>query len=154
MEQSVQKAFDEIDAGLTEDEKKGRLDIKYATTSGKHVIIELKRASVVVSTPDVMRQLSKYRSGLGKLLEKQNRGNEPIDCVCVVGQELRDWKDERNGRDESTRALATKNIRVVLYDELVEHAYRAYRKFMDHKQERGRVLKLIDSIEKGDFGDE
>lgn len=47
MEQNVQKEFAQLDAGLTNDEKKGRFDIKYKMTSGKHVIIELKRANRV-----------------------------------------------------------------------------------------------------------
>ena len=41
MEQNVKTAFNEIDARLTEEEQKGRFDIKYKMASGKHVIIEL-----------------------------------------------------------------------------------------------------------------
>jgi Histidine kinase-, DNA gyrase B-, and HSP90-like ATPase len=151
MEQNVDKEFKKVDAGLTAAEKNGRLDIKYATTSGKHVIVELKRAEVVISTSDVLGQLSKYRSALRKLLEKQNRGHEPIDCVCVVGQRLQDWVDEPDGRAESAKSLDGKNIRVVMYDELIEQAYRAYHRFLQQSTKRGRVLELIQSIEEADF---
>jgi hypothetical protein len=151
MEQSVKKEFDEIDAGLTDDEKAGRLDLKYQTASGKHVIIELKRASVVLSTSDVSQQMGKYRSALSKMLAKTGRAREPIECVCVVGRPLRDWDDEPSGRDESARMLMVKHMRVVLYDELIDQAYRAYQTYLEKSQSRGRVLALIQSIEKHDF---
>ena len=151
MEQSVRKAFAKVDASLTKDEKKGRVDIRYAKTSGTHVIIELKRASVVMTTPDVLRQLSKYRSALRKLLDKQDKQRDAIDCVCVVGKPLQDWEDERDGRIESSRALAEKNIRVVLYDKLIEQAFEAYKTFLEQSEESGRVLNLIKSIDEQDF---
>ena len=49
MERSVTRAFRKISNQLTKEEKRGRLDIRYKKTSGKHVIIELKRASVTTS---------------------------------------------------------------------------------------------------------
>ena len=51
LEQSVTTTFEKISDRLSEEEKKGRLDIRYKKTSGKHVIIELKRGSV----PDFKR---------------------------------------------------------------------------------------------------
>lgn len=48
MEERVKTEFDKIDAKLTEEEKSGRIDLKYTTTSGKHVVVELKRANRVV----------------------------------------------------------------------------------------------------------
>lgn len=44
MESRVNQEWDKIDAGLSEEEKKGRMDIKYRSSAGKHIIIELKRA--------------------------------------------------------------------------------------------------------------
>ncbi|HAI6717187.1 TPA: ATP-binding protein, partial [Escherichia coli] len=43
MESRVNQEWDKIDAGLSEEEKKGRMDIKYRSSAGKHIIIELKR---------------------------------------------------------------------------------------------------------------
>ena len=44
MEMSVGKMFKDIKATLSKEERRGRVDIKYKKTSGKHVIIELKAA--------------------------------------------------------------------------------------------------------------
>ena len=46
MEKTVISAFKEISDNLNDEERKGRLDIKYKKITGKHVIIELKRGSI------------------------------------------------------------------------------------------------------------
>ena len=66
MEQNVKTSFDEIDAKLTEEEQKGRFDIKYKRTSGKHVIIELKRANREMDDFALIGQVDKYRTALQK----------------------------------------------------------------------------------------
>ncbi len=43
MEQSVTKEWKKIDAGLTKEEARGRIDIGYRTAAGKHIIIELEK---------------------------------------------------------------------------------------------------------------
>jgi hypothetical protein len=146
MEQTVDKEFEKIDAGLTPDERKGRLDIKYRITSGKHLIIELKRADRVVSSFELMEQVNKYRSGLRKLLNRTGKGQEPMEVVVVVGRELSDWVEE-GGRDESARAMAQIGTRVVMYQELLENAHKAYRAYIDKRKEAGRILKVIQSID-------
>ena len=61
MEKSVTKMFEDVDRTLTENERLSRIDIKYTTAQGKHVIVELKKADRVLSTNDVRGQLDKYR---------------------------------------------------------------------------------------------
>ncbi len=43
IEEAVTKEFGRINARLSEEEKKGRIDIRYQTAAGKHVIVELKK---------------------------------------------------------------------------------------------------------------
>ena len=145
MEQNVQKEFAKLDAQLTEEEKKGRFDIKYKMTSGKHVIIELKRAGRELSDSELQLQVDKYRNALRKLVRQIGK-NEPIEVVCLVGKPLRDWEDPER-EDESRRSMAAKNTRVVLYQELIENAYRSYQTFLDQNREAGRVYQLIKDIE-------
>ena len=45
VEQKVTTAFDEISEELDDDERNGRIDIRYKKMAGQHVIIELKRPS-------------------------------------------------------------------------------------------------------------
>ena len=146
MEQSVLKEFNKINAKLTDEEKAGRLDIKYTTTSGKHVIVELKRADRVTTTPELMEQTEKYRNALRKLLREENRGTEQVEVVCIVGMALRDW-GQVDGRKESDLALKAKDTRVVMYQELLQNAYKAYQQYIEKHEEAGRVSRLISAIE-------
>ena len=90
MEQNVKTAFGRISAKLTKKEKEARFDIKYKMTSGKHVIIELKRAGRIISEHQLQDQVGKYRSALEKLVRETGQ-NEPIEIVCIVGKPLKEW---------------------------------------------------------------
>lgn len=145
MEQNVRAAFDEVDATLNEEEKRGRFDIKYKMTSGKHVIIELKRAGRKLRSTQLQDQVDKYRNALRKIIQATGK-NEPIEVVCLVGQRPEDWETSEQ-EEESRRSMEAKNTRVVLYQELIENAYRSYQKFLEQQEKAGRVYKLIRNIE-------
>lgn len=145
MEQSVQKEFAELDADLGLEEKRGRFDIKYKMTSGKHVIIELKRADRVLDQYDLLKQVEKYGEALRKLVRATGK-NEPVEIVCIVGRPLSQWTDPER-EERAKRTMAEQNVRVVLYDQLIEDAYRSYQAFLDKNREAGRVYRLIRNIE-------
>ena len=146
MEQTVTKEFKKINVKLTAGEKRGRVDIKYKTTSGKHLIIELKRANRHVADTELMEQVSKYHEALRKVLKAAGRDREPIEIICIVGKELKNWTDPST-RNASVQSLAAKNIRIVTYEQLINDAYRCYSTFLEKNKEAGRVSKLIEDIE-------
>ena len=145
MEQNVQKEFGKLNAKLTDKEKSGRYDIKYKKTAGKHVIIELKRANRKLDQHDLVKQVEKYGGALKKIIQNTGK-NEPVEMVCLVGKPLVQWADS-DGRETSRRAMAEQNVRVVLYDELIEDAYRNYNAFLQLRHEHGRVYRLIKNLE-------
>ena len=145
MEQNVQSAFAKLDAGLTDQEKRGRYDIKYKMTSGKHVIIELKRADRRLDQYDLLKQVEKYGEALRKLVQAIGK-NEPVEIVCIVGEPLTQWENAEQ-KERSRRTMAEQNVRVVLYHELIEDAYRSYQAFLDKNREAGRVFRFIQNIE-------
>lgn len=151
LEERVTTAFNKITANLTPDEKKARFDIRYATSWGKHIIIELKRASVVTNAFKLGEQVDKYRQALRKILEEVGKGHEPIESVCLVGKPLSNWQNPEE-RNASQNSLAQLGIRVVLYQELIDNAYRSYKKYLDKSgKESGRVFKLIQSLDDEDI---
>jgi len=150
MEQSVKKEFDNINAKLTKKEKDGRFDIKYKNTAGKHVIIELKRAGVLTNSFVLLEQVDKYRTALAKCLNAAGIDNEPIETVCIVGRELSDWTNPEE-KDNSLKVFAAKKSRIILYQQLINDAYRSYSVFLDKNKSAGRVSKLIEAIEADDF---
>ena len=147
MEQTVKKEFDKLDAKLilTDEELNGRYDIKYRMTAGKHVIIELKRADRTLNQYELLDQVEKYGEALRKLIRATGK-NEPVEIVCLVGKPLIQWSDA-DGRERSKRTMAEQNVRVVLYHELIEDAYRTYNSFLELRHEHGRVYRLIKNLE-------
>lgn len=135
MEQRVHKEFDKIDAKLNKTEKKGRLDIKYRTTAGKHVIIELKRYRVVPSAFDLAKQGTKYRNATIKLLREVKRENEPVEIVFVLGKGT-----SEEDPDEASKAVAAVNGRIITYEQLIQGAIRSYSEYVHER-------KKIDAIE-------
>ncbi len=143
IEEAVKKEFDKIDAGLSPEEKGGRVDIRYRTAAGKHVIIELKRYSVTVTTGDLVAQIGKYRTALQKCLAEQfPKEPQQIECIAVLGNGPADLAPA-----EVTRTLAGLDTRVVTYDTLIANAQRSYEDYLAKHQEVSRLANLIQRLE-------
>ena len=148
MESRVAREFEGIDADLSDEERRGRVDIKYRTAAGSHVLVELKRAGVSTETFTLAGQVERYRVALRKLLDAVGEHHTHIDTVCVVGKPLKDWANS-GGRQESVNTLSGKSIRVVTYAELIQRAHQAYQSFLEKSREAGRIIRLLDGIGDG-----
>ena len=151
METRIKHALKVASESLTPEQQNSRLDIYYATTGGKHVIIELKRPDRVVETLDLLAQIRKYRRAALTVLKEMRRENEPLEIICVVGRRLRDWDDMPDGESESEETLEVQNARVVLYDQLISNAQQAYGDYIKKKKEAGRIYELITGISEEDL---
>ncbi|MDH5670089.1 MAG: hypothetical protein OEY86_18980, partial [Nitrospira sp.] len=147
MEKRVAHEFDKIAKTMTKEEQLGRYDIKYKKNSGKHVIIELKKADRVLTQGQLNDQGQKYQTALQKILDELQRPAEPIEVIFLVGKLPKGWSDPRM-HEKGTRALAEMNMRVSLYQELLDNAHRAYKEFLDKRREQGRLSRLLESIDK------
>ena len=145
MEQSVTRMFQDVDKTLTQDERASRIDIKYTTAQGKHVIVELKRANRLLSTSDVHRQLNKYRIAFQKVARQHEEQPKPIELVCIVGRELQEWADPGE-RDVTARTLAQVGARVVTYQQLIADSEANYKEFVERNADAGRISELIREI--------
>ena len=150
MEKRVLTALEDVDATLTEEQLKSRLDIYYRTTGNKHVIIELKRADRRLTTSDLLEQVSKYYGATENALAAADKKNEPIEVICVLGRKLRDWDDSTSGEVRSRETLRVNNARVVTYDSLIDNALKSYQDYVDRGEEAGRVYRLIQGISEPD----
>jgi hypothetical protein len=145
VEQVVTKEFGKLDAKLSPAEKLARFDIKYRTAAGKHIIIELKRYGVAENINDLMKQLMKYRTALGKVLEKKFP-KEPrlIECVLVLGT-----KFAGASGDEGSRMLSTINARWTTYDTLIEDSVRSYGDYIKAQEKVSKLSDVLDRIASG-----
>ena len=147
MEMEVNRALDAAEE--REKDQGGRLDIKYRTAAGKHIIIEMKRPGIRVGTGDLITQISKYEGAVRRALHRVGRGDEPVEFVCVVSEDPAEWGDPIS-RDRSEKSLAQYSARVVKYGELVRGAQEAYREYTERKTSVSRVYDLITSIGESD----
>lgn len=146
LEARVTKGFDAINATLKDDEKSGRVDIRYRRTSGTHVIVELKRPEVRVTTAQILTQVRKYQRALREVLEKEGRAGEPSEVVCILGDYPSDW-DRAEDRRAGERSLSEYGIRVVLYDKLIAEAYEQYREYFQKHEEKGLIFSVVKELD-------
>jgi len=146
MEKRVDSLFGEVDAKLSDEEKRARLDIKYRKTAGKHVIIELKRPERTVSVYDLAKQIQKYREGMLKLLDNTGTPHEPIEFVCLLGKAPIEWAAP-TGKRTVEEVLGVHNARYVNYDELLENSFRAYSDYLRKARVVDRLGEVIGAID-------
>ena len=148
LEQKVSTAFDAISSALTPEEASGRMDVKYVKTSGIHVIVELKRASVNTSSYQLKEQISKYMTGLKKQLKLVNKDHESIQGICVLGNEPKDFKGmDASDKQRRIEGARIEGISFVTYDQLIHDSYESYKAYLEVTSNQGKIIKLIKDIE-------
>ena len=146
-ERPVRDVITDINASLSEEERKGRLDILYRLTTGQHVIVELKRPRVRVHVHDLIeKQIEKYYHGVRRELRQLGRSEAAIEIIIVLGREPFGWDDSER-RQMYVRNLAEYRARVVLYKELVANAKAAYQEYLSFNAARSRLSDVMRAID-------
>ncbi len=143
MERQVAKEFGDLDANLSAKEKEGRIDIKYRTAAGKHIIIELKRPSRSIEILDLVRQVGKYRSALQKCLKQAQREHEQIETICILGEPPTTDNVELNFVDDQ---LKTVHARFILYKALINDSLRSYSEYISGQERTSELKDILDKI--------
>jgi len=142
IEQRLDKEFENIYAELTEEERQGRVDIKYRNAAGKHIVVELKRAARVMDVLSLVGQGRKYQTALRKCLKATGRDKEPYEIVFVLGRPLRDEDDDNFVKPQ----LASINGRIVQYDHLIDNASKAYAEYLKASKNLDRIASIVDKL--------
>ncbi len=141
LEQAVSTAFAAVDSKLSEEERKGRLDIRYQKVSGIHVVVELKRPDRKVTADELAAQIGKYTSALRKVLTAAGRPTEPVEAICLVGKPIHD-PDDPQGLAVAIQTLKAKNARHMTYLDMLDSAQQAYTEFLTKR----RDLRHLDAV--------
>lgn len=146
MEKTVMKEFGKVTTNLSQEEKRARIDIRYQTVTGSHVIVELKRYSAPLEFYPILGQLRKYKDALEKCLASKfaARANMPVATVCITGP--------RDFTEEERKHLLAGNVRWLNYDELIQHALLSYNDYLQAERRISDLVQIIDSIDE-DFDD-
>jgi len=146
IEQSLKTQFREFASDLNEDESKGRLDIRYKTSAGKHMIIELKRVKRIMRLPELQEQGQKYKSALQKCLESQGDKKPAIEIVFVLGKPVVESEEATLGRTYVEQTLAPLNARIVYYEEMIANAQKAYSEYLDQSKKMDTLDSILSSL--------
>lgn len=144
MEESVMKEWKKLDVKLTADEKKGRIDIRYRTAAGKHIIIELKKYDRTVQTEELSIQIRKYQSALRKCLAKAypDESEPTIEAICILGS-----RPEPADRDKENRGMLREiQARYITYDQLIRQTRESYADYLEKSAKLSRIQKLVERI--------
>ncbi|WP_432284697.1 ATP-binding protein [Aminobacter sp. BA135] len=135
-------------ASLTAKEKKGRIDIGYRTATGKHIIVEMKRADVATPLDILVAQVRKYRDGARKVLATTQNKGWPIEIVCLVGKAPPEYYDvDGTGPQGVELALAGVNARIVFYNQLLENAQRSYADYLEAHEKLDNLWGVFNAID-------
>lgn len=134
-----------ITEDLTEKERLGRLDIKYRTTAGKHIIVELKRAARQMTLIELQQQGQTYVDKLKKILLAQGEANPNIEVVFVIGRPVEE-EAANPDRLKASMAAVSPGSRVVHYDTLIRGAQQAYAEYLEKSAELDRLERIVERI--------
>lgn len=122
-------------------EKYGRTDIQFRTCAGKHIIVELKRASVNTRLYELADQGSKYVEAYKALLPVEERDRAIIEVVFVVGE----IPDEADDRIKKVMESVSPGSSLKTYEQLTLGAKRAYGSYLEHSASVDRIDRLLSS---------
>ena len=141
VEESVGREFAAVTDKLTPEQRSGRLDIRYKTAAGKHIIIELKRYDRSVGVYELSEQVGKYISALRTcLIEQYQEMNPDIEAICVIGSQPSDWSVT------TERILSSMNARYITYDVLIRQTQESYAEYLSKETEIQRIEKLVERL--------
>ena len=148
MEEYIATQFKKEDEKLTKEEMDGRVDIHYRLTTGRHVIIELKRGDkkTNVEVTNITNQLAKYESRLIKCLQQYDKAYHriPIDLICITGRPVTHphWDQDRiEGH------LKNAGVTALTYKELIRRALASHDDYLQAEKKNSYLVMLMDRID-------
>jgi hypothetical protein len=130
---------------LTEKERLGRVDIKYRTTAGKHIIVELKKAGRRLRLIDLQEQGQLYVDKLRKICAQQGDATPNIEVIFVIGVTV-DEETSNPERVKASMAAVSPGSRIVHYDSLIRGAQEAYADYLSKSRDLDRLDAIVDRI--------
>ncbi len=144
-EKTIKKLF-EIEAPLTNEEKRARIDICFKDIAGKLVIIELKKYNRVLSVGELTEQVTKYSKATENCLLKQAKNPNNYEIIVVLGKFVANDPSVISQK-KIAKSLESFNARIVYYDQLISDATNAYKSYFDKQDELNDIIKLFKKLD-------
>ncbi len=130
---------------LDEKEKLSRVDIAYRTNSGKHIIVELKRAGRLIKLLELQGQGETYVDKLRKILLSMGHNSPNIEVVFVLGRPIHEQTDNPD-RLKYSMAAVSPGSRITYYDTLIQGAHEAYSEYLVASKNLDRLEGIVERI--------
>jgi hypothetical protein len=120
-----------------------RLDISYRASSGRHVVVELKRPAITnLNYFNLYEQATKYKDAVEAYYREKepNKPTPPLDIYLLVAR-------TPAGFDETKRrSLAEVSARIVTYDQLINDAKNSYQQYLDVAKATGGLESILGKL--------
>ncbi len=125
------------------DSSGARLDITYRASSGRHIVVELKKPALAsLSFDDLFKQVRKYKAAVEEYYKDKlpTMSQPPIDIYVLIGR-------TPTGFSESDRqSLAAQNGQIITYQQLITNAINAYQTYLDAMKHTGSLETILEKL--------
>lgn len=140
----------EMEKTLTEYIKKrdpdstgARLDITYRASSGRHIVVELKKPALTsLNYIDLFTQIRKYKAALEEYYREKlpSQPQPPIDIYILIA------KTPTGFSESDKRSLAEQNGQIITYQQLITDAINAYQTYLDAMKNTGELETILEKL--------
>lgn len=140
----------EMEQTLTEHIKKvhpdstgARLDITYRASSGRHIVVELKKpALTTLSYVPLYEQVRKYKAAVEQYYKDKlpSKPQPPIDIYLLIA------KTPSGFSEADRRSLAEQNGQIITYQQLITDAINAYQTYLDAMKNTGSLEAILEKL--------
>ena len=140
----------EMEQTLTEFIKKrdpdstgARLDITYRASSGRHIVVELKKPGLTsLSFVSLYEQVRKYKSAVEEYYKDKfpSKPQPPIDIYVLIA------KTPSGFSESDRRSLAEQNGQIITYQQLITDAINAYQTYLDAMKHTGSLETILGKL--------
>lgn len=140
----------EMEVTLTEyikqrnpDSTGARLDITYRASSGRHIVVELKKPSLTSLDFDALhKQVRKYKAAVEEYYstKEPEKPVPPLDIYVLIA------KTPTGFNDADRQSLAAQDGRIITYSQLINDATNAYQAYLDVVKSTRPLEKLLEEL--------
>ncbi|QTQ84626.1 ATP-binding protein [Agrobacterium tumefaciens] len=120
-----------------------RLDISYRASSGRHIVVELKRPKIRnFRYIDLYDQARKYKNAVEQYY-RDTRPNDPpppLDIYLLISQTPAEFTES------DRRSLAEQNAKIITYRKLIDDANNAYQEYLDVNTKTSPLQGVLDRL--------
>jgi len=120
-----------------------RLDITYRASSGRHIVVELKKPTLASLDYFVLsKQVSKYKDAIESYYKDKepNKPVPPLDIYLLVAKAPTDFDEPKR------QALAAFNGRLITYSQLINDARNSYQQYLNVTNITGPLETILKKL--------